>query len=281
MTDMVKLCQCGCGNPVAHETNAYIMGHNNSRHGKTIIPEIRYCKCGCGTPVKYARALYALGHHNIGKPGRNKGMHWKMSLDCHKAQHGLTAEHKVHLVEALKRRTTTEQTKEKLRQIMRGNKKCGSQTWVGRHHTEESKQLIGSKSKNRNWAKGERAGNWLGGLSFEPYSEDFNEQLKYLIRVRDGFTCQLCGMPERENGRLLSVHHIDYDKMRSLPTNLISLCTSCNLRVNVHRKHWTAYFLDVLNNRQINPKALVRDKRKVIPNIEQMVMKLVEEKQNG
>lgn len=90
--------------------------------------------------------------------------------------------------------------------------------------------------------KGERNGRWQGGKSFEPYNSEFNEQLKELIRHRDGYKCQLCGCPEIENGRKLDVHHIDYDKNNCKPLNLISLCSRCNTKVNSNRLKWIKYF---------------------------------------
>lgn len=42
----------------------------------------------------------------------------------------------------------------------------------GRHHKEETKRKM-SESK-----KGEKAYNWMGGISFEPYSSNFNKLFK-------------------------------------------------------------------------------------------------------
>ncbi len=53
---------------------------------------------------------------------------------------------------------------------------------------------------------GEKHPRWLGGTSFEPYTEEFNRQLKELIRLRDNYQCQKCGCPEIENlEKLLSI----------------------------------------------------------------------------
>ena len=84
--------------------------------------------------------------------------------------------------------------------------------------------------------------NWLGGISFEPYTTEFNKQLKELIRLRDGYKCQKCGCSEIENIRKLSIHHVDYNKKNCLPENLITLCIGCNGKVNKNRKKWIKYF---------------------------------------
>ncbi len=87
---------------------------------------------------------------------------------------------------------------------------------------------------------GENGGNWQGGISFEPYSPEFNSLLRRKIRKRDNYTCQLC--ESKKTKRALSIHHIDYDKQNSHPTNLISLCINCHMKTNGNRKKWTALF---------------------------------------
>lgn len=85
---------------------------------------------------------------------------------------------------------------------------------------------------------GEKNPNWRGGISFEPYGVEFNESLKEQVRIRDGRTCQECG--RKQHGKRLSVHHIDYDKKNSCPSNLISLCHGCHSKTNADRAHWQA-----------------------------------------
>ncbi len=83
---------------------------------------------------------------------------------------------------------------------------------------------------------------WEGGLTSKLYTSEFSNQLKELIRHRDGYKCQKCGCPEIENRRKLAIHHVDYIKENCKPFNLISLCNRCNLEVNVNRSKWTKYF---------------------------------------
>jgi len=87
---------------------------------------------------------------------------------------------------------------------------------------------------------GEKANNWRGGLSFEPYSSEFNNQLKYKIRERDNFTCQKCD--KKENGKAHDCHHKNYNKKDSRPENLITLCLSCHMKTNYNREYWQNYF---------------------------------------
>lgn len=119
-------------------------------------------------------------------------------------------------------------------------------------HSEATKKKIGSANKGNkrpdlakrnkiNKRRTSKNPNWQGGISKLPYSFDFDRQLKELIRKRDNRTCQLCGKRKRANYDL-TVHHIDYDKQNSNPKNLITLCRSCNNKVNSGRKQWTRFF---------------------------------------
>lgn len=121
--------------------------------------------------------------------------------------------------------------------------------WEGKH---QSKDHRNKNSKSHiGIAKGSKNPAWKDGKSFEPYSPEFNEQLKELIRQRDNYQCQKCGCPEIENIEKLSIHHIDYDKKNCLPSNLIALCRRCNIKVNINREYWTEYFREILDGRLI------------------------------
>jgi len=114
--------------------------------------------------------------------------------------------------------------------------KCHSGGMKGRHHSEETKKKMslvrtGSKSYN-----------WQDGLSKLPYSQGWTEVLKKAIRKRDNYVCQLCGKTQKQEGLKLSVHHINYNKEDCNPTNLITLCKSCNSKVNKCRSRWTEFF---------------------------------------
>lgn len=83
---------------------------------------------------------------------------------------------------------------------------------------------------------GELSPVWNGGISFEPYSAEFNKNLKRQIRERDNYTCQLC----KKFGNF--VHHIDYNKKNCSPDNLITLCNSDSSKVNSNRDQWETGF---------------------------------------
>ena len=124
-------------------------------------------------------------------------------------------------------------------------KKNNPHYWEGKHRSEKTRKKISKNRKGQHtssateFKKGHKI-NWKGGISFEPYSTDWNESLRRTIRERDHYTCQLCGKPQGD--RVHSVHHIDYNKKNCDPDNLITLCGGCNTRVNFNRDYWLNYF---------------------------------------
>lgn len=105
-----------------------------------------------------------------------------------------------------------------------------------------------NKGKSKFWV-GEKAIAYVHGKSKEPYTIKFNNFIKEYIRERDGHKCQLCGVPQLECIRKLAVHHVDYDKSHANPKKLITLCVSCNCKVNTNRKYWEKYFKSILKEK--------------------------------
>lgn len=96
---------------------------------------------------------------------------------------------------------------------------------------------------------GSKAPNWRGGISkvgHFPYPIDFDNRIRKLVRERDNYTCQLCGIIEDLSlsmfGKQLSIHHIDYDKCNTSQWNLISLCCRCHAKTNYNRSYWSEMF---------------------------------------
>ena len=114
----------------------------------------------------------------------------------------------------------------------------------GRIVSEETRKKISEASK------GEKHPNWQGGLSFEPYTLDFNEAFKEKIRERDNHCCVICNKPQEESKYKLSVHHIDYNKKNSFPQNCVTLCRNCHIKTNYNREAWTPFFQKLLNERE-------------------------------
>lgn len=88
-------------------------------------------------------------------------------------------------------------------------------------------------------ASGANNFNWKGGYS--PYYGPNWRAQRRLVRQRDNYTCQRCGITEQELDRELDVHHIrrfgDFANYREAnhENNLVSLCPICHLIVEPRR----------------------------------------------
>ena len=87
---------------------------------------------------------------------------------------------------------------------------------------------------------GEKNINYKHGKGNAPYPLEFNKSLKFNIRKRDNFTCQHCRLTEKESkikyNEVLHVHHLDFNKTNCKIDNLITLCRSCNSKMNYNQK---------------------------------------------
>ena len=95
---------------------------------------------------------------------------------------------------------------------------------------------------------GENATNWKGGISCDPYCDAWaDKEYKESIRERDGYKCQnpYC----KCNNGVISIHHIDYNKINCHPSNLITVCRSCNSMANGDREWHTAWYQTFMNKK--------------------------------
>jgi hypothetical protein len=67
-----------------------------------------------------------------------------------------------------------------------------------------------TRKKMSNSRLGDKNPRWLGGISFFPYCQKFNDAFKECVRNRFDRKCFLC--KASENGHKHHVHHIDYNK---------------------------------------------------------------------
>ena len=102
--------------------------------------------------------------------------------------------------------------------------------------------------ESRTQFAGELSSGWKGGISGGKYCYKFNNKFKEAVRVRDDYTCQLCGYEQLLGGQKLDIHHIHFDKENCYP-DVVALCRSCNAHVNGDRDYWEQYFEDQLIGR--------------------------------
>jgi len=165
----------------------------------------------------------------------------------------LSAAHCAALSEAHTGRKHTAETCAKLRALNMGNKNAEGCTRskevrdkiaasnTGQRRTAPTCAKLSALAIER-FSDPTRHPRWRGGISREPYGWGWNNELKEVVRHRDGYTCQLCGVSQSECSRTLDVHHINYNKRDCDPLNLVALCHACHLRTSGRRKYWTQFF---------------------------------------
>lgn len=93
-------------------------------------------------------------------------------------------------------------------------------------------------------------GFWYGNVRYydgPQYCEKFNKEFKERVRAYWNYQCFECGTPQ--NGRLLGVHHVHYDKKmccNGSPQDVVPLCASCHSKTNKNRDYWEDHFTELL-----------------------------------
>lgn len=111
---------------------------------------------------------------------------------------------------------------------------CGD-TFTVLKSQEDNRSMCGKECRldyMSDFMMGENNPSWKGGYS-RYYRKNWKRNRR-LVRERDGYECQVCGIHEDENGRQLSVHHInparqfDTAEEANRLENLIALCEPCH-----------------------------------------------------
>ena len=151
---------------------------------------------------------------------------------------------------AAKGRKLTEEQKKKIRKARLKNNpggfKKGHKRNLGRKHPPEERTM---RSKLNSL---ENNPNWKGGTSFEPYCHLFNFDVKEKFRNKYYRVCIICGISILQNGRRLSIHHIDENKMQGCKDHkwsLIPLCIFCHSKLQKRQNNFLLELL-LFNNRQ-------------------------------
>ena len=132
------------------------------------------------------------------------------------------------------------------KKIIKKCKMCNEDYQV-HNFRKETSNFCSMKCRNEYYSKyyvGEDSSQWCGGKSFEDYDIKFNNKLKNEIRVRDNYTCCICGLVSIKPA--LDIHHIDYNKKNSKKENLISLCHSCHAKIQNGNEERRTYLENIV-----------------------------------
>lgn len=219
----MRLCKCGCGGEIPNHwiLKEYLIGHKKHNCLPNHLPNRSYsknrkCACGCGFPLHdFNRSLYKRGHKPI------KPILEKESIYC----------------------------------------KCGcgqecKRLYIKGHHSPEEKEkrrIRFTTLLKKNWSKknyrkklsGKNHYKWINDKSKKKYCTEFTKEFKKDIKKWDNNQCR---NPHCLDGSLLSVHHIDYNRLNCHPLNTITLCRACNSRANYARSFWKSMYLEIRRN---------------------------------
>jgi len=255
------------------------MGKNNS------IKEIKLCDCGCGNPApiaKYTRTKmgwkkgepkrFIKGHAiNIKRPpplfGKDNPKWNGGNTKCCCAQCGKEFERKPSQAKRAKNNFCSTKCSGLWKSanlscenshLWNGGAvkvvccQCGKEFEKTHASIRQSKKHFCSYNCKYIWQSinqcGENNPMWNGGVSLGVYCPIWtSREFKEYIFERDGHRCQ---NPDcLGTGTFLVRHHINYEKKDCNPSNIITVCNSCNARANVDRDWHTAYYQALMDKR--------------------------------
>jgi len=123
-----------------------------------------------------------------------------------------------------------------------------------KHHKQKTKDLISKTRKEKGLGIGPNNAMWDGGNP-QPYPTKVWKDSNFIKEIfeRDNYECQspLC----KKIGARLGRHHINYDKMDLDPSNIITVCQSCNViaegkgKNNYTKEWWQKHYEDIMERR--------------------------------
>ena len=105
--------------------------------------------------------------------------------------------------EANKGKTHSKLSKRKMSEILKGNQRA-----LGHKQSDEHKRKISAGLQGINLEE------WEGYVAYEPYCHLFNLATKERVRNQHLRTCVITGKSILQEGRKLSVHHVDNNKQQ-------------------------------------------------------------------
>lgn len=204
--------------------------NNRCKCGKEIINRATFCK-SCVAKKRYVEKLSSISIIKIGEESSNyKNGKTLISYYCKSCNKLIS-----------------------LTSGLYGNGLCGKCAMNLLHNTEKWRETISIIMKEK-FKNSENHPNWQGGITVDPYSLEWTDELRKKVRIRDNYICQICSMTQEEHliryGCVLHVHHIDYNKQNCIDTNLITLCHKHHMETNSNRDYWIKNLNDMITHKK-------------------------------
>ena len=233
-------CKCGCGGLVK-DGNVFICGHNTrGRQFWSRQQERELCLCGCGGLAQPGKK-FIYGHSNNGRQFWERTEYSSTPCLCGCGEYPkIGSEYKMGHAS----KNVSDKTRMKLSKAAKSK--------VVLQSTRDKLAIAG---RNRRWTEetylkmsGPNHPNWRGGISLDGYCPIWkNKEFREMILERDGYKCQnpLCW----GTSKILTLHHIDHNRMNCHPTNIITTCNSCNPRANFNREFWYELYTNIISEK--------------------------------
>ena len=207
---------------------------------RKVVHKCDYCEIKIGI-IKFKNGKWCCGNHVMKclefAKQHSKAMKGKKFSEDHKKKISEANKNKIFsketrkkMSEAAKKRCSTAEYKRKFRQI-NPMERPGAKEKFKKSMKEHWKSITGiERPEHSIQISGPNHPNWKGGKSYEDYCAVWCEEFREMIRERDGYVCQVCGISQNEESH--SVHHIDGDKKNCDLNNMIILCRPCHTKVH-------------------------------------------------
>ena len=137
-----------------------------------------------------------------------------------------------------------QEVRDKISKSLKGRFPGKKNPFYGKKHSDETK--IKWLENKRQFGK--KNHQWINGCGIEPYCEVWKDkEYKQDIMERDNHKCLNSYCSGVSNNLVL--HNIDYNKKNCKPSNLITVCVSCNSRANKDRRWHKSWYRAILNKR--------------------------------